>query len=99
MLNTDLTGWRVDEARVLLQSDPQSGEYAVQIIETAPPVRPPRAGSEKASKPGNEENKKSRPAVHYGAWRVLRCRVLTTPEDRSTLELLVAREQIMDAAV
>ena len=92
---TTCVGWLLDEARAFLQSDPQTRECEIHIIETAPPVRPQRVESIKEPKPRKKGNSKPRPAVHYGEWRVLRCRVLTSTEGAGALECLVAREQII----
>jgi hypothetical protein len=96
--NIDFTGWLLDEARAFLESDPQTREYSVTVIETAPPLRPVRADAprKKPVKPGSKSN---RPSMEFGAWRILRCRMSTASASASMLELLVAREQIIAASL
>jgi len=97
LANIDFTGWTLDEARAALENDAQMRQYSVVVVETAPPLRPPRAATQNP-KPVNAAGKSSRPSIQYGAWRVLRCRLSTASAEADVLELLVAREQLTDAA-
>jgi len=95
-------GWLLDDAHAFLDGEAQHRQYSIVVVETAPPPRPSRVGA--ARKPKlvdgasvDSVSKASRPAVYDGEWRVLRCH-LSTAIAGGTLELLVAREQIVDAA-
>ncbi|MBV9470643.1 MAG: hypothetical protein JO316_18420 [Abitibacteriaceae bacterium] len=96
-LNPNLTGWKLDEAQVVLQSSEQTKHYSLKIIETAPPQRPqPKERSVIAPKKSKPEKggQGKMPEVHYGAWRVLRCQLIQEADSQPAIELLIAREQI-----
>lgn len=82
-----LVGLTLDEARDTLKSDAQMGAMPIRIVQTTPPARPAR-----------RNGKGDRHPPQWGAWRVLRCRLVESAsaaaDMRGGIELLVAREEL-----
>ena len=93
-------GLTLGEARAVLQSIPQTGDWPLHVVETAPPVRPPMAvrpltsSSSPARSMKKVEKKFDRRPQQWGEWRVLRCRPYGLAEGKTAIELLVAREEL-----
>jgi hypothetical protein len=93
-------GLTLGEARDALQSQPQTLDWRLHIVETAPPVRPtqparPLTGFSSSSRTTKKMEKKSeRRPQQWGEWRVLRCRSYGLAEGNAAIELLVAREEL-----
>jgi hypothetical protein len=84
-LTAYLTGWLLDEACAVLQSDERMKVLPLSIVSTAPPWK---------------EFQSAHPSIEFGAWRVLRCRIIESMDAASAgaasvIEILVAREQIV----
>ncbi len=106
IMNDDLQqaiGWKLDEARAWLEAQ-HGANYDLQIVETAPPAKPPRRenASNKKAKTREVQTEVAKSRERAGDWRVLRCRYLgqnetksqaaSNCERRAAIEIVTARE-------
>ena len=96
-----LIGWKLDDARAWLQE--HNANCALQIIETAPPAKPPRRenAQRKSAPRQSSTDDEGKLRERAGDWRVLRCRyrdenhaasTCTAIESTESIEIVTARE-------
>jgi hypothetical protein len=101
----DCVGLTLEEARATLASANAEAagvarnELRVEVVETAPPVRPPKRADNRTPRkvkpqPATPTKATGQQQTVPGQWRVLRAR--ETPE--GSIELLVAREELRAVA-
>ncbi len=87
---SNLIGLKLDEAREVLQRQPQLSALPLRVVETAPPAKPPHVEKPgQAKKRSRHDKPQTQRVMQWGEWRVLRCRLAA-----NGIELLVAREEL-----